>query len=261
MGRGVIKGLCRALIAGLLLVPVVRADTLTYAVTDESWAPYWIVEEQRVSGILHEFMLALDKRLPESLLASHPLPPLRTQKLFREGQLQIECCVSRSWRSDAEQAEVSLWTVPVLETEEMLIFPPGRAFPYSRLEDLRGRSIATVRGYGYAGSEHFQRSDGADVRALIYRVAQGRSEAGILDRLEWRYLQHVDEQLQAPRWQVEEGPTIHRSQLRLRLHRKLQGRLEAFDAAIRSLQKDGTLAQIVAKYAPQAHVVGKGEIR
>lgn len=261
MGRGVIKGLCRALIAGLLLVPVVRADTLTYAVTDESWAPYWIVEEQRVSGILHEFMLALDKRLPESLLASHPLPPLRTQKLFREGQLQIECCVSRSWRSDAEQAEVSLWTVPVLETEEILIFPPGRAFPYSSLEDLRGRSIATVRGYGYAGSEHFQRNDGADVRALIYRVAQGRSEAGILDRLEWRYLQHVDEQLQAPRWQVEEGPTIHRSQLRLRLHRKLQGRLEVFDAAIRSLQKDGTLAQIVAKYAPQAHVVGKGEIR
>lgn len=261
MGDGVIKGWCRALAAGLLLMPVARADTLTYAVTDESWVPYWIVEEPQVSGILHEFMLALDERLPEQLLASHPLPPLRTQKLFREGQLQIECCVSKSWRSDAEQLEVSLWTMPVLETEEMLIFPPGKSFPYSRLEDLRGRSIATVRGYGYAGSDHFQRNDGADVRALIYRVAQGRSEAGILDRLEWRYLQHEEAQLRSPRWQVEEGPTIHRSQLRLRLHRNLRGRLEAFNAAIRSLQKDGTLARIVAKYAPQAHVVGQGEIR
>ena len=74
MGEGVIKGLCRMLVTGLLLVPIARADTLTYAVTDESWAPYWIVEGARVSGILHEFMLALDERLPESLLASHPLP-------------------------------------------------------------------------------------------------------------------------------------------------------------------------------------------
>ena len=261
MGKGVFNGLCRVLVAGLLLVPVARAETLTYAVTDESWAPYWIVEGARVGGILHEFMLALDERLPEQLHASHPLPPLRTQKLLREGQLQIECCVSKSWRGEAEQAQVSLWTVPVLETEEMLIFPPGRAFPYSRIEDLRGRAIATVRGYGYAGSEHFQRNDGADVRALIYSVAQGRSEAGILDRREWRYLQLVDEQLRAPRWQVEEGPTIHRSQLRLRLHRDQLERLEAFNVAIRSLRRDGTLARIVAKYAPQAHVVGPGEIR
>lgn len=256
-----INVLCRGLVASLLLAPVVQAKTLTYAVTNESWAPYWIVEDQRVSGIFHEFMLALDERLPEQLQASHPLPPLRTQKLFREGQLQIECCVSKSWRSHGEQVDVSLWTVPVLETEEMLVFAPGRGFPYQRLEDLRGRSIATVRGYGYAGSEYFQRNDGADARALIYLVAQGRSEAGILDRLEWRFLRHEDAQQQAPRWQVEEGPTINRSQLRLRLHRDLAGRLDAFNAAIRSLQADGTLARIVARYAPQAHVAGQVEIR
>lgn len=246
-----INVLCGALVAGLLLVPMAQAQTLTYAVTDESWAPYWIVDEPHVSGILHEFMLALDQRLPEQLQASHPLPPLRTQKLFREGHLQIECCVSESWRSDAEQTEVSVWTVPVLQAEEMLIFAPGKRFSYQRLQDLSGRSIATVRGYGYAGSEYFQRNDGADARALIYLVAQGRSEAGILDRLEWRYLQRESSQLQVSRWKaVEEGPTINRSQLRLRLHRDLAGRLEAFNAAIRSLQADGTLARIVARYAP-----------
>jgi len=257
----VVNVLCRGLVAALLLAPAAQAETLTYAVTNESWAPYWIVEGQRVSGIFHEFMLALDERLPEQLQASHPLPPLRTQKLFREGQVQIECCVSESWRSGVEQAEVSLWTVPVLKTEEVLIFTPGKGFPFRRLDDLRGRSIATVRGYGYAGSEYFQRNDGADARALIYLVAQGRSEAGILDRLEWRYLQHEDEQLQAPRWQVEEGPTFNRSQLRLRLHRDLAGRLDVFNVAIRSLQADGTLARIVARYAPQAHVAGQVEIR
>jgi len=257
----VLNVFCRAIIAVLLLAPAVQAGALTYAVTDESWAPYWVVEDEQVSGILHEFMLALDERLPEALQASHPLPPLRTQKLFREGLLQIECCVSKSWRSSAPQVESSLWTVPVLEAEEMLIFAPGKRFPYRRLEDLRGRAIATVRGYGYAGSEYFQRNDGADVRALIYRVVQGHSEAGILDRLEWRYLQHENAQLQAPPWNVEEGPVINRSQLRLRLHPALAGRLAAFNAAIVALQRDGSLARIVARHAPQAHVAGKGEIR
>lgn len=261
MGAGVVRVWCRVLLACLLIVPVSQAQTLTYAVTDEGWAPYWIVDGQRVSGVLQEFMLALDERLPEQLQASHPMPPLRTQKLFRDGVLQIECCVSKSWRSDAAQAEASVWTVPVLETEEMLIFKPGKSFPYRHVEDLRGRSIATVRGYGYVGSDNFQRNDGADVRALIYRVSRGRSEAGILDRLEWRYLQHTDAQLQAPSWRVEEGPTFHRSQLRLRLHRDQVGRLKAFNAAIRSLQDDGTLARIVARYAPQAYVAGQGEIR
>ena len=206
-------------------------------------------------------MLALDERLPEQLQASRPLPPLRTQKLFREGALQIECCVSKHWRRDAGQGEVSLWTVPVLEAEEMLVFAPGRRFAYQRLQNLRGRSIATVRGYGYVGSEYFQRHDGADVQALIHLVAQGRSEVGILDRLEWRYLQHEHAMLQGARWQVEEGSTINRSQLRLRLHQQQANRLAAFNAAIRSLQADGTLARIVARYAPQAHVAGPVEIR
>ena len=69
-------------------------------------------------------------------------------------------------------------------------------------------------------SKYFQRRDGADVQALIHLVAQGRSEAGILDRLKWRYLQHEHAMLQGARWQVEEGPTINRPQLRLRLHQQ-----------------------------------------
>ncbi|MGG2399633.1 substrate-binding periplasmic protein [Pseudomonas sp. SH1-B] len=256
-----IKILCRAMLVALLFAPVARGDVLVYAVTDESWAPYWIVEDGRVSGILHDFMIALDERLPDELRASRPLPPLRTQKLFREGRLQIECCVSMSWRSAVEQTDASLWSVPVLEAEEMLIFAPGKSFPYQGLESLSGRSIATVRGYGYVGSEYFQRNDGADAHALVYRVAQGHSEAGILDRLEWRYLKRRDKQLQAPNWQVEEGAVIHRSELRLRLHRQYAGRLEAINSAIRTMQMDGTIAHIVAEYAPQAHMAGQGEIR
>lgn len=234
----------------LVLAPFAPAETLTYTVTDEGWEPYWIVTDERMEGILHDVMLALDERLPVRLEASNPLPPLRAQKLFREGRVQIECCVSRLWRAEPEQAEVSLWTVPVLEAQEILLFPPGKAFPFRSLDDLRGRAIATVRGYGYVGADTFTRIDGADAAALIYLVAQGRSEAGIIDLLEWRYLLRKDARLSLPRWRVEEGAIIHRSSLRLRLHREYGQWLGSIDTAIQSMQRDGTLARIIATYAP-----------
>lgn len=255
---GVLLGLCPTLLL---------ADTLTYAVTDESWTPYWIVEDGRVEGILQDVMQALHERMPVQLEASHPLPPLRAQKLFREGLLQLECCVNQAWRSSPEQAEVSLWSIPVLEAHEMLLFPPGRAFDYRRLEDLRGHSIATVRGYGYAGSEYFQRNDGADALALVYSVAQGRSEAGIIDRLEWHYLRRTRGQFDSPRWQVEEGPVINQSELRIRLHRDQAQWLDALNAAITGLHQDGSIRRILARYLSpedareQARMAAQGEIR
>ena len=48
------------------------ADTLTYAVTDESWVPYWMVDDGQVSGVLSDVMHALDERLAVDLQAARP---------------------------------------------------------------------------------------------------------------------------------------------------------------------------------------------
>lgn len=240
------------LLATLLgLAPVVWADSVRYAVTSESWEPYWIVRDGKVGGILSDFMQALGRELAVELEAAHPLPPLRAQKQFREGRVQLECCVSMAWRSAPEQAEVSLWSQPVLNVDEVLVFPPGRAFPYARLEDLQGRTIATVRGYGYVGGQYFRRSDSPDSIAQLYKVAQGRSEAGIIDRLELAYVLATHGELDALRIRVEQGPVINSSELRIRVHRSRPDLLAPLDAAIARLRKDGSLARIVQAYAPQ----------
>ena len=226
------------------------ADTLTYAVTDESWVPYWMVDDEQVGGVLSDVMQALDERLAVELRAARPAPPLRAQKMFREGQVQLECCVSQQWRTAPEQVEVTLWTEPVLEADEVLVFPSGRAFTFTRLEDLRGKTIATVRGYGYVGSEYFRRHDSPDAIALLYKVAHGRSQAGIIDRLELAYLRHMHPELQSGKVRVEEGPVINSSELRIRLHRSRAELLPALNGAIAELRRDGSLQRIMARYAP-----------
>ena len=47
MGEIRVRGVVRRGLVGLIcaLPWAVSADTLTYAVTNESWAPYWIVRE------------------------------------------------------------------------------------------------------------------------------------------------------------------------------------------------------------------------
>lgn len=230
------------------------ADTLAYAVTDESWVPYWIVDGEQVSGLLHDVVLMLDARMDlVALRASRPVPPLRAQRMFREGQVQLECCVSREWRTAPEDVGVTLWTEPILEAEEVLVFPPGRAFAFAQLEDLRGKTLATVRGYGYVGGEFFLRQDSPDALSLLYKVAYGRSHAGIIDRLELAYLRHIHPELRSAKVRVEQGPVINRSELRMRLHLSHAHLLPSFNAAIAELRRDGSLRRIMAAYVNPGH--------
>jgi polar amino acid transport system substrate-binding protein len=234
----------------LLIQPLAGyADTLRYAVTNESWEPYWIVRDGRVSGIFSDVMLALDQQMDVALEAETPQPPLRAQKHFREAVVQLECCVSMAWRSAPEQVEVTLWSEPLLSTEEVLIFPSGRPFPFSRLQDLQGRVISTVRGYGYAGSQYFTRRDSPNSIALLNSVARGRAEAGIIDRLELTSLISSHPEIRALPARVELGPVVSHSELRMRLHRSRAELLKPLNAAISRLREDGTLAKITQRYA------------
>ncbi len=233
----------------LLACPlVVSASTLRYAVSNESWEPYWIVRGEQVSGILNDVMQALDLQMDETLVADTPQPPLRAQKHFRDAIVQLECCLNPAWRSDAEQAAVSLWSDPVLTAEEVIVFHRGKRFTFLDLQDLRGRAISTVRGYGYVGSQYFTRVDRPNSVAQLTSVALGRTDAGIIDRLELTYLLASHPEISRLADKIEPGPVVNRSELRVRLHSSRAELLKPLNAAIARLRDDGTLAHIVGRY-------------
>lgn len=240
---------CLRVLFLLLIIPLtVQASTLRYAVTNESWEPYWIFSDGQVSGILSDVMQALDAQMDVTLEADIPQPPLRAQKHFREGFVQLECCVNIAWRTDPEQVEVSLWSDPVLSAEEVIVFPRGRQFSFSKLQDLQGRTISTVRGYGYVGSQYFKRVDSPNSIAQLNSVALGRTEAGIIDRLELAYLLASRPEIEWYAARIEQGPIVNRSELRIRLHRSRADMLKPLNAAIARIRADGALAKISKRY-------------
>jgi len=224
------------------------AEPVKYSVTDRSWNPYWIVELGEVSGILNDIMIELDQRLEISITANSQLPIRRTQYWFKNGEIQIECCVSEAWRNTPEQAEVSLWTDEVLTVEEILIFPPGGSFEFNQMKDLQGKLIATVLGYGYEGSEFFERSDSVNNITQIQKVALARGEAGIIDRVELAYTLKHSKVLKEKNVKIEIGPVINRSVLKMRIHRSRPELVAPINTAIKGMKQDGTIQKIIDSY-------------
>jgi len=243
--------LCKQLALFLLLTstPVLSfSEPAKYSITDESWSPYWVINADHVSGILHEIMLQLDQRIAPSLLADQPYPPKRAQVRFKEGNVQIECCVNDAWRASEEQVAVSLWTDTVLVVEEVLIFPVGKSFEFNKLEDLKGKFISTVRGYGYVGSEFFTRSDSGDNISQIQKVALGRTDAGIIDRVELSYMLKHSKILKERNIEIEIGPVINRSELKIRVHTSRPELVEPINKAINKMKQDGTVQNAIDSY-------------
>ena len=224
------------------------SEPVKYSITDESWSPYWIINDRQISGILHEIMLQLDQRIAPSLLPDQPYPPKRAQFRFKEGDVQIECCVNEAWRASEEQVAVSLWTDTVMVVEEVLIFPVGKSFEFNKLEDLKGKFISTVRGYGYVGSEFFKRSDSGDNISQIQKVALRRTDAGIIDRVVLSYALKNNHILKERNIKIEIGPVINRSELKIRVHTSRPELVEQINMAINKMKQDGTIQKVIDNY-------------
>jgi len=230
-------------------VPLISSsEPAKYSVTDRSWSPYWIVEPGEVRGILNDIMIELDQRLDISIIANSQLSVRRTQYRFKGGEIQIECCVSEAWRDSPEQAAVSLWTDAVMTVDEVLIFPPEQSFEFNELEDLKGKLISTVMGYGYEGSELFERSDSINNISQIRKVALARCEAGIIDRVELAYTLKHSKVLKEKNVKFEIGPVINRSALKMRIHRSRPELLAPINVVINDMKQDGTIQEIIDRY-------------
>jgi len=224
------------------------AEPTRYSVTDVSWEPYWIIKGDKVSGIFSDVMHELEKRLGVTLMANRPLPVIRAQRAFKIGSVHLECCVNSAWRKDTGQEQMTLWSDPVLTVEEILIFAPKKSFPYEKLQDLTGKTISTVRGYGYVGSHYFKRDDSASNITQVRKVALGRNVAGIIDRVELAYMMKHNEEFKLANFFVEVGPVINRSQLKMRVHISRKALVAPINAAIAAMKKDGTIQRIVDGY-------------
>lgn len=230
----------------LILSAGASSEKGVYTVHSIGWEPYWIVKYGGVSGIFSDVMKELGKRVEIELVESEPLPVIRAHKAFVDGDIVLECCINPAWRQEDGQGEVSLWTDTVMTVEEVLIFPKNKSFTFNKPEDLSGKKVATIHGYAYFNEQYFERDDSINNISLVRKVAQNRSDVGIIDRNELEYIYRHHTALKNT--VIEIGPIFHFHELKLRIHTNRSEWVEIFNKAITEMHRDGTMDLIIQSY-------------
>lgn len=121
---------------------------------------------------------------PEYLM----LPPKRTQAALHAGEADLMCMMAPKWLAQPLPADRIGPAMVVLE--DVLAVPPGAGD--NRPLDLsaqRGLRVGTVLGYRYQelgplfDDGHLVREDAATQRGMLDKLARGRTEAAVVDRL------------------------------------------------------------------------------
>jgi polar amino acid transport system substrate-binding protein len=160
-----------------------RNATLILGCPSKGWPPYMICSEGRAGGVYHDILTASARPLGLTVL-TRELPERRIGLLMQEGEVDVYT-KAKAWVDDPD---AFLWSVPLFDSEDALLFRAGRTFPFRRLEDLDGHNVGTVLGFGYPTLEpllrtgRLQRRDAPDSVALVRMLRAGRFEAVVINR-------------------------------------------------------------------------------
>ena len=241
---------CIALIVavGLLYPAPAHANTLVAGHAD--WQPWCSKNPAGQKGVLIDiFNLACRRAGYRCETLVMPLP--RRNTVAWGDSVNVELGVIPEWRE--EYSRVSVYTIPVIQTVNVVIARCGRMPKTDAIDAFYGKTIGTNRGYTYTdgfdeafAGGRIRREDTIEGRSIVLMLVHDRFDAAILDRHEarfWFKTLNIDER------RFEEVYVFKQpNDLRFRLHSDLAPLLPRLDQTLRAMQADGSLQQIVDAY-------------
>jgi polar amino acid transport system substrate-binding protein len=237
----------------LLCVHATAAEKLIIGTTE--WWPWQIREESKFTGITPEMLEELSKRTGIAMPIRH-LPQKRMLQMFATQEIDMEPTVSRAWREG--QSGISVYTIPFYITGDIILVRKGSGIRGSSVSDFTGLSIGCGLGYFYP--EGFQeafergdilRQDNPHSEKNILKLASGWIDGAIVERVQARYI--LQRGKLDPR-SFEVAFAFQPSKLSLRLHKNRQDLLPVLNRALETMISDGTIKNIIARYAGNTRI-------
>jgi len=170
------------------------------------------------------------------------VPAARLGEGMAAGRADTLCYVQPAWvEGDFD------WSVPLLDDAELVI-AEADAPAVRRIADLADQHVGTVIRYHYPELQsqlgpHFLREDSQDMGTSIRRVAAGRLKYAVVEKLLYDYLMRG-----APNARVRVDLTYAPVTRMCAFSRRSKVSFPRFDAAIKALIADGTMARILDSY-------------
>ena len=217
----------------------------TFAVGFYNYPPMMI--ERDGTGIYQDIFDELGRLTGDTFnIQYYPYP--RIGLLFNGGQLDIEPGVYPGWVRD--QLIPGIFSAPFGKVVDVMVFAPGKAFPVTRPEDLRGKSVGLVRGYAYPDlralieTGQIDRRNALNEAQLLEMLARSRFDQIVVNKA---IAQYSLARVPAYR-QLEIGDVMNSFDVSMRVHPRHEVWLNKLDTAILELKQAGVIERIYAKY-------------
>ncbi len=206
-----------------------------------NWYPYYIDNSQH-PGILADIIGAILARagIPGEMSV---MPAKRINYALYKQLIDFEV-ISPEWLTTAEKNDPAfVFSIPFLTVSEYLVTLSSHKDQFTSRDVLVGKPVGTVRGYVYHDDNRFTRVDFQSERELVLALEKHRIKVAIIGDLPAR---HWAKTLGV---EIAFGALHSEGKLHMRLLKKHAPLLEKINQAILSLEQDGSLQRILARYS------------
>jgi len=215
-----------------------------------AWPPYLVEEPNgKIHGIMIDVMKAIASKHGFSVKIT-PLPEKRAIRGIAGGDIDAYS-KAKEW---VKNPDLYLWTDPVVDSTDVLIFPKDRPVAFETPDDLKGKKIGAILGYRYPlldpyfADGRIKRDDVKKDSLMLAKLLKGRDDAAIINK-------HV------ALWVIRQNPEFKG---KFAFSEKPGGKagcrfmftpkrnwgpfIETFNKELAAMKTDGRLDAIVGKY-------------
>jgi ABC-type amino acid transport/signal transduction systems, periplasmic component/domain len=228
-----------------------RGECLVAFIPDTNWPPYLIEDSGgKLSGLLPDLLQEVLNPLGFEVKLLR-LPNKRGWVMLDSGEVDLHL-KAREWVPNAEDY---LWSDPLFDSEDVLLYSRERPIRFDTLEDLVGLRIAVVNSFVYPGLDEMFAAGEADrvpldsPFAMLDLVAMGRADAAVVNRAETLWLFRNRPELHGKRFALTDVATdISPYRFVFTKQKSWAPLLEKINQELAAMKADGRLDEILHRY-------------
>lgn len=240
--------LCLAPSVGLGQQPI---GSITVGVSTAGWSPFVIAEGQgQLSGIVLDIVMAAAGSSGYTVSVIQ-VPQKRVFELLSSGDVDA-VIKAREWVKNPDDF---LWSDPLLELSDVLVFNRSNPIDFKTVHDLEGKTLGVVHGYVYPTlAQSFEdmtihKHQNYYIEALLHMVLERRIDAAVCNK--YVALWHFANSPNLPEKRFGfSANSIDSARVRLGITKNEDRQifLERFNAELARMQSDGRLDTILNRY-------------
>lgn len=229
----------------MLLGASTQAQTIVIGGYD--YPPFMNIQSKQ--GIYHDVMKTISLETGLSFEWQY-YPYARLNSLFEQGSVHIEVGAAEEWTSAS--AEPGVYTDSFYALDDIALFRPKDAFPIKKHEDIKGKTIGVVRGYGFKNFDDMfttkkaTRFDAKDEKQLLHMLYNGRLDAIFINKNVFLY-----HQMNQPIYrQLVQGDVIGSYEVGIRVHPSFKHIIPALNQTIKKLKRNNRIQKMAERLKP-----------